>query len=286
MSEEESLAMFDASLKKKKKKKAVASEPEPTKVESPQTPSTEQKVEEKKEQQSDSEKPKSEIKTEKNKEKPEADQHDDDDDEDDEDDDIDKENVDHDEKGDENEDGEDDDQNEDDEIERKLKDKPTWYGTDRDYTYGELAERIFSMLLENNPELAKSKRKPMKPPQVFREGTTKTVWANCQEMCDSMKRDSSHMLKFAKVELGTDISVDGNKRLVIKGRFNPKQIETVVRNYFLSYVACKTCKGADTILKKENRLYFVQCGSCGSIRSVESINKGFIAQVRRRKKEK
>jgi len=154
------------------------------------------------------------------------------------------------------------------------------------YTYNYLLDRIFDTLLSKNPDLVSRSRTTITAPQVFRDGTKKTVWANCQEMCDSMKRDSEHMLKFAKVELGTDISVDASKRLVIKGRFTPKQIETVVRNYFLSYVACKTCKGSETTLKKENRLYFVQCRSCGSIRSVESINKGFVAQVGRRKKEK
>ncbi len=32
----------------------------------------------------------------------------------------------------------------------------------------------------------------------------------------------------------------------------------------VEYVVCKTCKSPDTLLNKENRLYFVTCESCGS----------------------
>jgi len=268
MSEEESLAMFDASLKKKKKKKVVASEPE---VVTPQPAPVEPKVEEKKEEKPV--KPKAEPK-EKPEEKEEKEESDDDDNEDD---DKDDDNNDDDDK--ENDSG-----NEDDEDEKKPKGLPVWHGTDRDYTYGELTERIFSMLLENNPELAKSKRKPMKPPQVFREGTKKTVWANFQEICKLMSRQPDHVLSYALAELGTNGSIDGNHRLVIKGRFQPKQLETVMRHYISEYVSCRTCRSPDTSLKKENRLYFLQCHSCGSTRSVAAVKQGFVAQVGKRKK--
>jgi translation initiation factor 2 subunit 2 len=66
---------------------------------------------------------------------------------------------------------------------------------------------------------------------------------------------------------------------------------------------CKTCKSSDTILEKENRLYFIVCEACGSStflvlhdvifrsltltflaeRSVSAIKTGFQAQIGRRK---
>jgi len=273
MAEDESLAMFDASLKKKKKKKVVLSEPEAAKVENSQP---EPVVEEKKEPQ-----PPESSKTEAVPEKLEdhKDEHDDDKENDNPDDEKDDN-----ENKDENDQKEDDEADEADEADRKPKGKPAWYGTDRDYSYGELVERIFSMLLENNPELAKSKRKPMKPPQVFREGTKKTVWANFPEICKLMNRQSEHVLSYALAELGTNGSIDGNSRLVIKGRFQPKQLETVMRHYISEYVSCRTCRSPDTSLKKENRLYFLQCHSCGSTRSVAAVKQGFVAQVGKRKK--
>ena len=77
----------------------------------------------------------------------------------------------------------------------------------------------------------------------------------------------------------------------------------------VEYVVCKTCKSPDTLLNKENRLYFITCESCGSRefdrvtilrsiamsvltrvgpfclagRSVAAIKTGFQAQVGRRK---
>ena len=198
--------------------------------------------------------------------------------------DKDDDNDDKDDDNDEKDDNDDDSDKENEEEESKPKGKPLWHGTDRDYTYPELSERIFSMLLENNPELAKSKRKPMKPPQVFREGTKKTVWANFQEICKLMNRQSDHVLSYALAELGTNGSIDGNHRLVIKGRFQPKQLETVMRHYISEYVSCRTCRSPDTSLKKENRLYFLQCHSCGSTRSVAAVKQGFVAQVGKRKK--
>lgn len=50
--------------------------------------------------------------------------------------------------------------------------------------------------------------------------------------------------------------------------------------FVVEYVTCKTCKSPDTILSKDNRLYFVQCESCGSTRSVSAIKTGFKAQTR------
>eukprot|EP01111_Echinosteliopsis_oligospora_P015338 TRINITY_DN603_c0_g1_i2.p1 TRINITY_DN603_c0_g1~~TRINITY_DN603_c0_g1_i2.p1 ORF type:complete len:144 (+),score=28.20 TRINITY_DN603_c0_g1_i2:502-933(+) len=138
----------------------------------------------------------------------------------------------------------------------------------------------------NNPELgSKQKRYVMNPPQVFKDGTKKSVWANFTEICGVMKRKPDHVLNYVLAELGTNGSVDGSQRLVIKGRFQSKQIENVIKHYIQEYVACRTCRSPDTELKKENRLYFLCCKGCGSSRSVAAIKKGFEAQIGKRKKE-
>lgn len=46
-----------------------------------------------------------------------------------------------------------------------------------------------------------------------------------------MKRADEHVTQFLFAELGTSGSVDGSRRLVIKGRFQQKQIENVLRRY-------------------------------------------------------
>ena len=112
-----------------------------------------------------------------------------------------------------------------------------------------------------------------------------------------------HVISFLYAEMGTTGSVDGAGRLVIKGRFQQKQIENILRRYLgisfyyfpsalclpvpsVEYVSCKTCKSPDTLLTKENRIFFMACESCGSRRSVNPVKTGFQAQVGKRAKNK
>ncbi|KAI8361113.1 domain found in IF2B/IF5-domain-containing protein [Mortierella sp. GBAus27b] len=159
----------------------------------------------------------------------------------------------------------------------------SWIGTNRDYTYPELLSRVFKILRQNNPELAgEKKRYTIVPPSVMRDGNKKTVFANVADICKRMHRQPEHVIQFLFAELGTSGSIDGSQRLVIKGRFQQKQIEAVLRRYIVEYVTCKTCKSPDTLLTKENRLFFLQCESCGSTRSVSAIKSGFQAQTGKR----
>jgi translation initiation factor 2 subunit 2 len=62
----------------------------------------------------------------------------------------------------------------------------------------------------------------MKPPQLIRVGTKKTLWANFQDNCRTMHRNPEHVFQFMMAELGTEGSIDGNQRLVIRGKFVAK----------------------------------------------------------------
>uniref|UniRef100_A0A0D6R0N3 Eukaryotic translation initiation factor 2 subunit beta n=1 Tax=Araucaria cunninghamii TaxID=56994 RepID=A0A0D6R0N3_ARACU len=159
-----------------------------------------------------------------------------------------------------------------------------WEGTDRDYKYEELLDRVFNILRENNPELAGDRRRTvMRPPQVLREGTKKTVFVNFMDLCKTMHRQPEHVMTFLLAEMGTSGSLDGQQRLVVKGRFAPKNFEGILRRYINEYVICNGCKSPDTILSKENRLFFLRCEQCGCSRSVAPIKAGFVARVARRK---
>ncbi|KAF6234169.1 hypothetical protein HO173_007589 [Letharia columbiana] len=154
--------------------------------------------------------------------------------------------------------------------------------------YDKLLERFFAHLHSAHPDLLSSGSKSyvIPPPQCLREGNKKTIFANIPDICKRMKRSEEHVMQFIFAELGTSGSVDGSRRLVIKGRFQQKQIENVLRRYIGEYVSCKTCRSPDTELSKgENRLYFVTCNSCGSRRSVTAIKTGYSAQVGKRKRQ-
>jgi len=161
-----------------------------------------------------------------------------------------------------------------------------WSGSSRDYTYAELLGRVFTILTEKNPELAGGKKRVLlKPPEVAREGTKKTVFVNFMDLARMMNRNSEHVQQFLLAELGTSGSLDGQSRLVLKGRFQPKAFEVTLRRYVTDYVLCHACKSMDTLLDKDSntRLSYLRCQQCGASRSVQTIKAGFVARVAKRK---
>merc|ERR1712136_585238 len=161
-----------------------------------------------------------------------------------------------------------------------------WAQSDRDYTYDELLQRVFGIMRDKNPEMVAGEKKKfvMRPPQVVRVGTKKTAFVNFTEIAKMLHRQPKHLLAFLSAELGTVGAVDGNNQLIMKGRFQQKHIENVLRRYIKEYVTCHTCRSPDTILNKETRLFFLQCMTCHSSCSVQTIKTGFQAITGKRKK--
>jgi len=178
-----------------------------------------------------------------------------------------------------------DDADEDKENEGDISTDP-WTGSDRDYQYDELLDRVFGIMRDKNPEMVGGKQKKfvMRPPQVVRVGSKKTAFANFIEIAKMLHRPPKHLLQFLFAELGTSGAIDGNNQLIIKGRFQQKHIENVLRRYIKEYVTCHTCRSPDTILTKEGRLFFLQCMTCHSSCSVQTIKTGFQAITGKRKK--
>jgi translation initiation factor 2 subunit 2 len=108
-------------------------------------------------------------------------------------------------------------------------------------SYPLLLSRFFTLLNQFNPDILSSGSKSYKipPPQCLREGNKKTIFANIAEISKRMKRNDEHVTQFLFAELGTSGSVDGSQRLVIKGRFQQKQIENVLRRY----IGKQGCRG-------------------------------------------
>lgn len=161
-----------------------------------------------------------------------------------------------------------------------------WTGSDRDYQYDEILQRVFGIMRDKNPEMVGGDRKKfvMRPPQVVRVGSKKTAFANFNEIAKMLHRQPKHLLMFLFAELGTSGAIDGSNQLIIKGRFQQKHIENVLRRYIKEYVTCHTCRSPDTILNKEGRLFFLQCMTCHSSCSVQAIKTGFQAITGKRKK--
>ncbi|CAA2976690.1 translation initiation factor [Olea europaea subsp. europaea] len=131
--------------------------------------------------------------------------------------------------------------------------KKGWISENRDYQYGELLGRFYSLLYQSHPSLSGGsgkKRYTIPPPSMHRDGNKRSVFANIADICKKMHRCASqldvqrsllivllafrqpeHVIQFLFAEMGTTGSVDGSGRLVIKGRFQQKQIENILRRY-------------------------------------------------------
>lgn len=165
-----------------------------------------------------------------------------------------------------------------------IEDNFAWSGSDRDYQYAELLERVFDIMRAKNPGMVQGERRKfvMKPPQVIRLGSKKSGFINFIEICKLMHRQSDHVLNYLFAELGTTGNLDGSEVLVLKGRFQQRQMESVLRRYIREYVTCQTCRSPDTILSKENRMFMLTCETCGARKSVQNVSAGFQAVVGRR----
>jgi translation initiation factor 2 subunit 2 len=124
----------------------------------------------------------------------------------------------------------------------------------RTINYDPLLSRFFALLAQKNPDHASTGTRSYKipPPQCLREGNKKTIFANLPEICKRMKRADEHVTAYLFAELGTSGSVDGSRRLVIKGRFQQKQIENVLRTYIIGiplYFAIQQRGRADIVIR-------------------------------------
>ena len=150
------------------------------------------------------------------------------------------------------------------------------------YNYTDLLSRLMTMYRRDNPEQTTNNRYVIKPPQLMRVGSKRTLWTNFQEICDILKRPPPHLQEFVLTELGTTGSIDHNHRLVITGKYVPKIIESLLRKYIREYVTCHSCHSPNTVIAKDtvSRLYFMHCTDCGAGRSVAVIRAGFHAETR------
>ncbi|ABW97967.1 eif2B (nucleomorph) [Hemiselmis andersenii] len=153
------------------------------------------------------------------------------------------------------------------------------------YNYEELLDRFIKRLEESTVSNQKVQRLTLEPPKLGRDGTKKTIFLNFEKICKKLGREKEHLFFYISTELGTTASIQDSGALVLKGKFQPKGFENILRNYIKEYVLCGSCQSSCTILEKdtETRLIFLRCNRCQAWRSVNQIRPGFIAQTKKKR---
>lgn len=99
----------------------------------------------------------------------------------------------------------------------------------------------------------------------------KTYVINFLEVCASINREPEELRKFISKELQMDTSIKGTGYLKIDGRLrNMKMIETLVRNFVMEHVMCKTCRSCKTKTEKDigGRITYMICNACGCKKAI------------------
>jgi translation initiation factor 2 subunit 2 len=102
--------------------------------------------------------------------------------------------------------------------------------------------------------------------KVFIEGKT-TIFDNFDAICDYIRREQEHVMKFLLNELGTAGKIVGD-RAIFQGRFSRDEIERQIQRYMDEYVLCWECKKPDTHFEKLERVWVLKCDACGAIRPI------------------
>jgi len=151
------------------------------------------------------------------------------------------------------------------------------------YPYETLLARLQESMNEKNPSLGNKKSNiTLRPPQVVRVGSKKIGFVNFADTCESLNRSQDHVFQFFIAELGTTGSITSDFQLILKGRYTPKHVESLLRRYISEYVQCSMCKSPKTIFTRDaaTRLSMVACQNCGASRSVNAIKSGFHATTK------
>lgn len=98
--------------------------------------------------------------------------------------------------------------------------------------------RLYSLLQKPTDDKGPVK---IKVPIVQREGNVRTAWVNFPQTCTSMNRSPEHVMQFFLAETATTGSIDGSGRFIIRGRFQEKHIQKILKSYIRKYAIICRC---------------------------------------------
>jgi len=129
-------------------------------------------------------------------------------------------------------------------------------------------EQMLDKLYKEVKPIEKGERFEIPKVKGHIEGT-KTIITNFSQICDIIRRDKQHVLKYLFKELATPGIIDG-ERLILNRKLSSALMNEKIESYVREFVICPECKKPDTELKKEGRVMFLHCLACGAKHSVRT----------------
>jgi translation initiation factor 2 subunit 2 len=136
------------------------------------------------------------------------------------------------------------------------------------YSYEELLARAMVHMAGDRASKLPCQRHVMAAPRLMRVGRKRTLWTNYESTCRSLNRPPAHVRQYFRRKLKTEVHVEKHQ-LLIKGRYVPKYLATVLRTYVAAYVICRSCASDQTSMVRDSitRVHMLQCSDCGAINS-------------------
>jgi len=131
--------------------------------------------------------------------------------------------------------------------------------------YNELLEEAYKNL---KPVKSKIERFEIPKVEGHIEGN-KTIITNFKQVCDYLRRDCAHLLKFLQRELASPGIIKGD-RLILTKKVSSLRINEKIKSYVEEFVLCRECEKPDTELIKQDKFLFVHCLACGAKHSVRA----------------
>jgi len=132
--------------------------------------------------------------------------------------------------------------------------------------YKEMLERARSKLPH---EILEHKRLEIPKPRSSTIGV-RTIIYNFKEICDTLRRDPHHLMKFLSGELATAGTLE-DSRVIFQGKFSHDTLDRLIQRYIDDFVTCRVCKLPDTRIVKEKRFQFLICEACGARSSIRPV---------------
>lgn len=118
--------------------------------------------------------------------------------------------------------------------------------------------------MEETPEIQGESERLDVPDADARQEGHATVVENFQSVCDELKRDDQHLMKFLQNEVGTSAHIDESGRLRLTGEFSGDRLDEAIQTYADQYVLCDECGLPDTTIEREQGAEILQCTACGA----------------------
>jgi translation initiation factor 2 subunit 2 len=131
--------------------------------------------------------------------------------------------------------------------------------------YEKLLDKLYN---EVKPIKSSSERFEVPKIQGHVEGN-KTIMKNINQICDIIRRDKNHFLKFLSRELAS-LAVTEEDRVIFNRKLSAQMVNEKIQKYVEEFVICHECKKPDTELIKQGEFMFLHCMACGAKHSVRA----------------